>query len=40
MKNDKICVNKSVMFISAVVVVLIGVVMATNYVNNQKVSTK
>lgn len=40
MKNDKICINKSVMFIAAVLVILVGVVMATNYVNNQKLSTK
>lgn len=40
MKNDKICINKSVMFIAAVLVILMGVVMATNYVNNQKLSTK
>jgi len=39
MKNDKICINKSVMFIAVVGVILLGVVMTTNYVNNQKVST-
>lgn len=40
MKNDKICINKSVMFIAVVAVILLGVVMATNYVNTQNLSTK
>lgn len=40
MKNDKICINKSVMFIAVVGVILLGVVMATNYVNTQNLSTK
>lgn len=40
MRNNKICISKSVMFIVSVAVILLGVVMVTNYVNNQPISTK
>ncbi len=39
MKEDKICLSKTVAFVAVVAFILVGVVVFTNYVNNQKLSS-
>lgn len=39
MKNEKVCINKSIAFIVAVVVLLLGVVLFANYMNSQNYGT-
>lgn len=38
MKSEKVCINKSIAFIVAVVAVLLGVVLFANYMNSQSLS--
>ncbi|OGK62636.1 hypothetical protein A2334_03310 [Candidatus Roizmanbacteria bacterium RIFOXYB2_FULL_38_10] len=39
MKNEKVCISKSVAFIAAVAVLLLGVVLFANYMNSQNLSS-
>ena len=40
MKEDKICLSKTVAFVAVVAFILVGVVVFTNYVNTQKLGTE
>lgn len=39
MKNEKVCINKSIAFVTAIVVLLLGVVLFANYMNSQSLGS-